>query len=88
MKALQSCSPVFSHFLDLVHLQPLVDTYSLDKRALSLESEFPLVKRTLAKKTIQDTSDALFELATLSVAFSVTRMLLKIAMTIYICQYC
>ena len=54
MKALHCCSPASSHFLDLVHPQPLVDTHSLDKCAL--ESELPLVKRTLAKKTMQGTS--------------------------------
>ena len=59
MKALQSCDPASSHFLDVAHLTPHINTYSLDKRAL--ESELPLVKRMLANKAIQDMSDALLE---------------------------
>ena len=90
MKALQSCNPVSNHFLDVDHLQPLIDTYSLDKQ--TLESEFPLVKRTLAKKAMQDTSDAILELAPLSAAFPASLQLLQIAMTISVstakCERC
>ena len=50
MKTLQSCNPASNHFLDLAHLQPLINTYSLDKHAL--ESELPLVKCSLAKKAM------------------------------------
>ena len=89
MKALQSCNPASSHFLDVVHL-PLINTYSLDKQAL--ESKLPLVKRTLAKKAVQDLSDALLELAPLSAAFPVSLQLLQIAMTISVstakCERC
>ena len=60
MKALQSCNPSSNYFLDVAHL-PLIDTYSLDKQAL--EPELLLVKRTLAKKAMQDTSDAVLELS-------------------------
>ena len=63
----------------MAHLQPLINTYSLDKCAL--ESALPLVKRTLANKAMQDMSDALLELAPLSVAFPVSLQLLQIAMT-------
>ena len=67
-----------------------IHIYSLDKRAL--ESELPLVKHTLAKKSMQDMSDALLELAPLSAAFPVTLQLLQIAMTISVstakCERC
>lgn len=90
MKALQSCNPASSHFLDVAYLTPLINTYSLDKRAL--ESELPLVKRMLAKKSMQDMSDALLELAPLSAAFPVSLQLLQIAMTISVstakCERC
>ena len=50
MKALHSCNPASSHFLDVAYLIPLIDTYSLHKRAL--ESELPLVKCTLTKNSM------------------------------------
>ena len=63
MKALQSCDPTSIHFLNTAHL--LVDAYWINK----LLSQLPLVKRSLAKKPMQDTSDAVIELAPLSPAF-------------------
>lgn len=90
MKALQSCNPTSIHFLNMAHLQPLIDAYSLDKQAL--ESELPLVKRTLAKKPMQDTSDAVLELAPLNAAFPAALQLFQIAMTISVstakCERC
>ena len=56
--------------------------YSLDERAL--ETELPLVKHTLAKKSLQNISDALFELAPFIAAFPTSLVLLQIAITISI----
>ena len=57
MQALQACNPTCSHFLDPAHLEPLINTYGLDQYALELE--LPLAKRTVARKDLQDISDAI-----------------------------
>ena len=89
MRVLQSCNPASNHFLDVALLTPFTNTYSLDKQAL--ESELPLVKHTIAKKAMQDMSDALLELAPLSAALPVS-LQLQIAMTISVstakCERC
>ena len=57
-----------------------------------LLSQLPLVKRTLGKKPMQDTSDAVLELAPLNAAFRAALQLFQIAMTISVstakCERC
>ena len=80
MRGVQACNTTSSTFLDPEYLEPLVSTYCLDMDLVKLE--FPVAKRTLAKKDIQEISDVIIELAPLKAAFPVLVHVLQIAMTI------
>ena len=60
--------------------QPLVDYYNLDSESLRMESM--LCKRTLAKKTMESTTEVFKELLPLKEAFSTVLRVLQIALTI------
>ena len=80
MRAIQACSPECTHFLELDHLQELMDCYGLDCDAIRMESR--LAKRTLAKMTMESTADVFKELSPLKQAFPTLVRLIQIALTI------
>lgn len=80
MKAIRACSPQCDHFLEPVHLKPLIDNYKLDCESLEMEST--LAKRTLASKKMENTVDVFKELSPLKEAFPTLLRLLQIALTI------
>ena len=80
MRGVQACNPTPSTFLDPKYLEPLVSTYCLDMDLVKLK--FPVAKRTLAKKDIQEISDVIIELAPFKAAFPVLVHVLQISMTI------
>ena len=80
MRAIQACSPVSTHFLELDYLQPLADCYDLDCVALRIEAV--LAKCTLTKKKMECTAAVLKELSPLKEAFPTLLKLLQIALTI------
>ena len=80
MRAIHACNPQCSQFLEPEQLQPLADCYNLDSESLRMESI--LCKRTLAKKTMDSTTDVFKELIPLKEAFPTLHRILQIALTI------
>ena len=82
MRAIQSCNPESSCFLETNTLIPLAEAYGLDKESLTMECI--LAKRTLVGKDISSISDVLTEVFPLRAAFPTLLRVLQIGLTIVV----
>ena len=80
MRAIQSCNPESSSFLDPEKLLPFIDTYNLDKELLP--DECALAKHTLVGKNISSVYEVFVEVSPLKNAFPNLVKLLQIILTI------
>lgn len=77
MRAIHACNPQCSQFLEPEKLYSFVDCYNLDSESVRMESI--LCKRTLAKKTMESTTEVFKELLPLKEAFPMLLRILQIA---------
>ena len=85
MKAVQSCSPLSSEFLEMDRLMPLVESYGfIDKDLLRMECV--LAKRTLADKgqELETINDVLVAIIPFKAAFPNLVKLLQLSLTIVV----
>ena len=83
MKAVHSCNPSSSSFLEIENILPLAEAYNFfDKTLLGMECT--LASRTLADKELETINDVLLEIAPLKSAFPNLVKLLQLALTIVV----
>ncbi len=80
MRAIQSCNPQASSFLDPQKLLPIVNAYDLSKDMLA--EECPMAKCILISKSISSVYEVFVELAPLRNAFPTLLKLLQIILTV------
>ena len=80
MRAIQSCNPQASSFLDPQKLLPIVNAYDLSKDMLA--EECPMAKCILISKSISSVYEVFVELAPLRNTFPTLLKLLQIVLTV------
>jgi len=83
MKAVHSCNPSSSSFLEIESILPLAEAYNFfDKTLLGMECT--LASHTLADKELETINDVLLEITPLKSAFPNLVKLLQLALTIVV----
>ena len=80
MKAIQACNPGSKDFLCLSALKPLISSYNICEKVVTMEAT--LAKRLLEKKKVDTTNDVLLSLLPLTEAYTNIVRLIRIALTI------
>ena len=80
MKAIQACNPGSKDFLCLSALKPLISSYNICEKVVTMEAT--LAKRLLEKKKVDTTNDVLLSLLPLTEAYPNIVRLIRIALTI------